>query len=349
MRMWTTTSLSAILLEYLFKTAVDPSAVNLAGVLIWGLVTARSALVLHFNFSAKDRLDPLQLSITGGTWALGMVTTVASQIYLKGAFDPKTILPIIGTGFGALADCFNDETHRLRSQFAMSLFQLAFGVLTDSWSLMGKTSIDALACIWFDPLWQRLTHGVNSRLHSSVIRAKQSVLGQATKLLLVSNVGMGLVLMATTTPASCDSPPEQLSSQAIFSTNLAGPELRRIEITLFRPGFRGIMLVLLKTASGEADGLAIYVMDESEAAGLFCHIWLPGDGSKQAISDGDVSFQDAPISGEGYQAMARLAAALEDVTRDLTAEKIGFGMIRGLPETIYEEIRQLRELTGGCN
>jgi hypothetical protein len=266
MRMWTTASLAAVTLNYLLKSTADPSGVNLAGVLVMSLATTRSGLLFMLDFTAKDRLNPSQLGITAVTWALSILVTVISQAWLTGSLDPRTILLIIGTSFGAFADSLNIATHRLRSQLGMAVFQLAFGIATGAWSLIGKTSIDAAACIWNDPLRQHLAGALQRRIDLRAGCARALSLGA---------LALGGTAIAAAS-ARAEAPEQPLQSRAIFAPHLAKPDLPRVEITLMRPGFQNVMLVLTRSpVSQAADGFAVYIMSETQAAGLYCHIWIP--------------------------------------------------------------------------
>jgi hypothetical protein len=150
MRKWTTLALALVTIDYLVKCGAHPTGAVLAGLATWTIVTARSSAVYFLNFSSKDRNNPLQLGISIGSFALCLAMTLGSQWYLTGSIDAWTWLPLIGTAFGSLADSFNVEEYRLRSQFFMAVFHFAFGVVTNSWSLMIKTAIDAGACLAFD-------------------------------------------------------------------------------------------------------------------------------------------------------------------------------------------------------
>jgi hypothetical protein len=167
MRKWTTIALALVMMDYLIKCGVEPSGAVVTGLVTWAIVTARSSAIYLLNFTAKDRNNPLQLAISIGSFALCLVATLGSQWYLTGTIDRWTLLPLVGTAFGSLADSLNVEEYRLRSQFFMAVFHFAFGVVTNSWSLMIKTAIDAAACITFDT---RLTQPVAAAARALVRR-----------------------------------------------------------------------------------------------------------------------------------------------------------------------------------
>lgn len=141
-----------------------------------------------------------------------------------------------------------------------------------------------------------------------------------------------------------------LPSPAIFAPHLEKPDLPRVEITLTRPGFRGVVLALTRNrVTQEADGFAIYIANEAENAGLYCHIWISGGAAKQRFVDLDVIGSDTPIAGQAYALMAMIAADVDGLTRDLAPKSIGLGVIRSVPETIYEQVDAIRTASGGCN
>jgi hypothetical protein len=149
MRKWTTIALCMVTIDYAIKCCIHPSGAVVVGLLTWGIVTTRSSAVFLFNFTNNDRNRPIQVAISIGSFVLCLVTALGSQWYLTGAIDRWTWLPLIGTGFGSLADSLNLEEYRLRSQFFMAVFHFAFGVVTNSWSLMIKTAVDGSACVAF--------------------------------------------------------------------------------------------------------------------------------------------------------------------------------------------------------
>ena len=154
-RKWSTISLSAVALDYLVRYGVIGSGADLAGLVTFTIVTSRSGLVWWLNFSDKDTNSrkALQQGISLITFAFCVGFTYASQIAVKGSFDPHSLLVLAGNGFACLADSLNVVTWRRRSHFMMAGFQLAFGSYTGSWALMAKASIDLGACVYFDPLF----------------------------------------------------------------------------------------------------------------------------------------------------------------------------------------------------
>jgi hypothetical protein len=162
-------------------------------------------------------------------------------------------------------------------------------------------------------------------------------------------LALGGMLIASA-PVRAENPTLPRPSQAIFAPHLDKPDLPRVEITLTRRGFRGVILVLTRNrVTQEADGFAIYITNETENAGLYCHIWISGAGAKQRFVDIDVIGSDAPITGQAYALMAVLAAEVDGLTRDLAPKSIGLGVIRGVPETVYQQIDAIRAANGGCN
>jgi hypothetical protein len=145
MRKWTTIALALVMMDYLIKCGVEPSGAVVTGLVTWAIVTARSSAIYLLNFTAKDRNNPLQLAISIGSFALCLVATLGSQWYLTGTIDRWTLLPLVGTAFGSLADSLNVEEYRL----------------------MIKTAIDAAACITFDT---RLTQPVAAAARALVRR-----------------------------------------------------------------------------------------------------------------------------------------------------------------------------------
>jgi hypothetical protein len=154
-RKWSTISLSAVALDYLVKYGVIGSGADLAGLVTFTIVTSRSGAVWCFNFSDKDARarKALQQAISWVTFALCVGFAYASQVTVKGSFDPLTLLVLAGNGFACLADSLNVVIWRRRSHFMMAAFMLAFAIYTDCWALMAKASIDLGACIYFDPLF----------------------------------------------------------------------------------------------------------------------------------------------------------------------------------------------------
>ena len=154
-RKWSTISISAVALDYLVKYGVIGSGADLAGLVTFTIVTSRSGLMWRLNFSDKDTRSRkvLQQGISWITFAFCVGFAYASQIAVKGSFDPYSLLVLGGNGFGCLADSLNVVTWRRRSHFMMAGFMLAFGIYTGSWALMAKASIDLGACGYFDPLF----------------------------------------------------------------------------------------------------------------------------------------------------------------------------------------------------
>jgi hypothetical protein len=158
----------------------------------------------------------------------------------------------------------------------------------------------------------------------------------------------GMLIAATSTRAEPPAPP--LQNRAVFGPHLAKPDLPRIEITLSRPGFEGVVLALTRSPVSQAtDGFAIYVMNEAQTAGVYCHIWIAGNATKERLAENVGVEPETPITGEAYELMRRLAADVAALTREIVPEDLGYGVIRSVPETIYRQVDGIRAASGGCN
>lgn len=166
--------------------------------------------------------------------------------------------------------------------------------------------------------------------------------------LWLSALALGGMLIATAV-ACAQGPAQPLPSAAVFGPHLERPDLPWTEITLTRPGYHGVVLVLTRNSvSRAADGFSIYIMNEIATGGLYCHIWIPGNASKQIFDEGDVT-AETPMIGQAYALMGGLAATVDAITRDLAPKSIGFGVIRSVPETIYQRLGTVRAMSGGSN
>ena len=130
---------------------------------------------------------------------------------------------------------------------------------------------------------------------------------------------------------------------------------RRLEITvLSRARFRGTIIIqMTRPGADRPDGFALYlahpVYPDDPASGLYCYISRNGtEGFKQAFINNEVLIARESIRGDAANLMQELAGQVEIATRGLTTDTIGFGVLRGLPDSMFDALDRVVSASGGC-
>jgi hypothetical protein len=129
----------------------------------------------------------------------------------------------------------------------------------------------------------------------------------------------------------------------------------RLEITvLSRARFRGTIIIqMTRPGADRPDGFALYLAHPSDpddpTSGLYCYFSRDdGEGFKQAFINDEVLLAREPIRGAAAKLMQELAEEVEIATSGLTTDKIGLGVLRILPDSLFGALDRVMGASGGC-
>jgi hypothetical protein len=129
----------------------------------------------------------------------------------------------------------------------------------------------------------------------------------------------------------------------------------RLEITvLSRARFRGTIIIqMTRPGADRPDGFALYLAHPSypddPTSGLYCYFSRDdGEGFKQAFINDEALLAREPIRGNAATLMQDLAGEVEIATSGLTTDKIGLGVLRMLPDSLFDALDRVVSASGGC-
>jgi hypothetical protein len=126
----------------------------------------------------------------------------------------------------------------------------------------------------------------------------------------------------------------------------------RLEITvLSRARFRGTIIIqMTRPGADRPDGyLAHPLYPDDPTSGLYCYISRNDTkGFKQAFINNEVLIASESIRGDAANLMQELAGQVEIATRGLTTDTIGFGVLRRLPDSLFDALDRVVNASGGC-
>jgi hypothetical protein len=129
----------------------------------------------------------------------------------------------------------------------------------------------------------------------------------------------------------------------------------RLEITvLSRARFRGTIIIQMTRPGAErSDAFALYLAHPSypddPTSGLYCYISRDGgEGFKQAFISDEALIAREPIRDDAAKQMQELAEQVEIATSGLTTDKIGLGVLRSLPDSLFGALDRVVSASGGC-
>jgi hypothetical protein len=178
-------------------------------------------------------------------------------------------------------------------------------------------------------------------------------------------ISMGAVAGALSLAVALGTPAaSQTASGALARDYLAPPvsdagkvagTAGRLEITvLSRARFRGIIIIqMTRPGADRPDAFALYLAHPSypddPTSGLYCYLSRDnGEGFKQAFISEDALLAREPIRGDAAKLMQELAGQVERATSGLTTDKIGLGVLRTLPDSLFDALDRVVGASGGC-
>jgi hypothetical protein len=163
--------------------------------------------------------------------------------------------------------------------------------------------------------------------------------------------GLGLVA-SVATPGFSQYYSERM---ATISPQAMEPRLGNIEIQLSKVELQGV-IVTQRTPRGanEPDAWSVNVpnpLDRDQNTGLYCHFSY-GEGAymQMYFIDGTTS-RPMLLSADATERMRELAEEVTTFTTrtGITANNIGLGIIREVPNSFLKALERVRKAAGGCN
>ena len=168
-RRWNAAALLFVALDYAANYLHDLKNIHFTGALVFGTLTARTAVILSFKLDGDDRWRELSRAfISGAAWIVCASIVISNQYHSSG-FNPQTlavlaglsggsidvngawylvkhlidptVIALTGMGLGCLGEAMGDMVRTRRCIFGMGVLMAGFGVATHNWGQLFKNVV----------------------------------------------------------------------------------------------------------------------------------------------------------------------------------------------------------------